>query len=290
MFDAFMAAAPAIAFVKDPDGRYLHANRQLLEQFGDRLGSDWFGRTDADIWPADIAALVHASDVVALAADAPIQVTQLMPIGDTQVPILVTKFPIHTLEGVQLGGIGLDITHERALAVVAARHAHQRALIADTLAHLPAQATSEATAQMICRQVVSLSGVVTAAIMRFAHDDRAWPMGFALANGGSPISRSHLVRRGEAAAGRSLGDLGIGDRIHRPRMHDRSWECRCDRHVGEPPFPPSFSNQRWPGVSPDVGREGAVRPFSRAPDPEETGTAARSPNRDRTAQPTAQRS
>src|SRR5450759_72920 len=158
MFDAFMAAAPAIAFVKDPDGRYLHANRQLLEQFGDRLGSDWFGRTDADIWPADIAALVHASDVVALAADAPIQVTQLMPIGDTQVPILVTKFPIHTPQGVLLGGIGLDITHERVLAVVAARHAHQRALIADTLAHLPVQATSEATAQMICRQVASRAG------------------------------------------------------------------------------------------------------------------------------------
>ena len=189
MFDAFMAASPAIAFVKDPDGRYLHANRQLLEQFGDRLGSDWFGRTDADIWPADIAALVHASDVVALAADAPIQVTQLMPIGDTQVPILVTKFPIHTPQGVLLGGIGLDITHERVLAVVAARHAHQRALIADTLAHLPVQATSEATAQMICRQVASLPGVVSATIIRFAHDDRVWPMGFGLANGGSPALR-----------------------------------------------------------------------------------------------------
>jgi PAS domain-containing protein len=54
-----MAATPALAFVKDADGRYLYANRQLLEQFGDRLGSDWFGKTDADIWPADIAAFVH---------------------------------------------------------------------------------------------------------------------------------------------------------------------------------------------------------------------------------------
>jgi len=39
-------------------------------------------------------------------------------------------------------------------------------------------------------------------------------------------------------------------------MHGRSRVCRCDRHVGEPPFPPSFSDQRRWGVSPDVGREG----------------------------------
>ena len=129
------------------------------------------------------------SDVAALAADAPVQTTQLLPIGDTHVPFLVTKFPIHTDEGVHLGGLGLDISHERALAAVAARHAHQRALIADTLAHLPAQATSEATAQMICRQVASLAGVVSASILRFAGADRAWPMGLALAGGGSPRLR-----------------------------------------------------------------------------------------------------
>jgi EAL domain-containing protein (putative c-di-GMP-specific phosphodiesterase class I) len=239
VFDDFMAATPAVAFVKDPAGRYRYVNRQFLEQFGDRLGSDWFGKTDADIWPADIAALGRASDAAALAADAPVQAVELLPIGDTHVPFLVTKFPIHTLEGVQLGGIGLDITRERALAAVAARHAHQRALIADTLAHLPAQATSEATAQMICRQVVGLSGIVSAAIMRFAHDDRGWPLGFGLADGGSPELRPlpyqrsrHLRKRAAEGAwietwvarpwhpyNKTLNELGVRVHAYAPIHH-----------------------------------------------------------------------
>lgn len=215
VFDQFMAAMPAVAFVKDSAGRYLYVNRQFLEQFGDRMGSAWFGRTDADLWPPDIAAVIRANDAEAMAADAPVQTVELLPIGDTHVPFLVTKFPIHTLEGVQLGGIGLDITHERALAVVAARHAHQRALIAETLAHLPAQATSEVTAQMICRQVVSLSGVVSAAIVRFAHDDRGWPMGFGLANGGSPELRPLPYQRSRHLRARAAQGAWIEAWVHR---------------------------------------------------------------------------
>jgi EAL domain-containing protein (putative c-di-GMP-specific phosphodiesterase class I)/PAS domain-containing protein len=216
VLDGFMAAMPAIAFVNDSAGRYLYVNRQLLERFGDYFGSDWFGKTHADIWPADIAALFHASDAAALAADAPIQTTELMPIGETHVPFLVTKFPIHTLQGVQLGGIGIDITHERALATVAARDACERALIADTLKKLPASATSEATAQMICRQVASLSGVVSAAIMRFAHDDRGLPMGMALANGGSPELRPIPYQRSRYLHERAAQGAWIEAWVHRP--------------------------------------------------------------------------
>ncbi len=215
-FDGFMAAMPAVAFVKDSGGRYLYVNRRFLDQFGDRLGSDWFGKTDTEIWPAEVAAFVRANDAAALAADAPVQTTEIMPIGEMHVPFLVTKFPIHTLEGVQLGGIALDITHERALATVAARNARERALIADTLAHLPAQATSEATAQMICRQVVGLSGVVTASIMRFAHDDRAWPMGMALANGGSPELRPIPYQRSRHLRERAAQGAWIEAWVHRP--------------------------------------------------------------------------
>src|SRR5450759_1819632 len=216
VFDAFMAATPMFTLVKDSAGRYLYANRQLLEQFGDHMGSDWFGKTDTDIWPADIAALSRASDAAALATDAPVQTTQLLPIGDTHVPFLVTKFPIHTLQGVHLGGIGLDISQDRALALVAVRHADQRALIADTLAHLPALATSEATAQMICRQVASLPGIVAAVIMRFAHNDRAWPMGLALTSGGSPELRRIPHRRSQYLHERAAQGAWIEDWVRRP--------------------------------------------------------------------------
>jgi hypothetical protein len=40
-------------------------------------------------------------------------------------------------------------------------------------------------------------------------------------------------------------------------MHGRSLKCCADRHIGNLSFPPSLlPNQRWRGVSPDVGREG----------------------------------
>jgi EAL domain-containing protein (putative c-di-GMP-specific phosphodiesterase class I) len=211
-----MAAAPAVAFVKDSDGRYVYANRQLLEQYGDRLGSDWFGKTDTEIWPVDLAAPLRANDAAVLAADAPVTTVELMPTSEAQVAFLVTKFPIHTPQGELLGAIGLDITDERALAAVAVRHAHQRALIADTLARLPVQATSEATAQMICRQVVSLSGVVSAAIIRFAHDDRAWPMSLALANGRSPEVRPLPYERSRHLRERAAQGAWIEPRVQRP--------------------------------------------------------------------------
>jgi EAL domain-containing protein (putative c-di-GMP-specific phosphodiesterase class I)/PAS domain-containing protein len=239
IFDHFMAATPAVAFLKDSDGRYRYANRQFLEQYGDRRGSDWLGKTDAEIWPADIAVSIRANDAAALAADAPVQTTQLMQVGDAQIPFLVTKFPIHTTQGMLLGGIGQDITPERALAVLAARHAHQRALIADTLANLLPQATSEATAQMICHQVVSLPGIVASVLMRFAPDDRAWPMGVAHANGASAVLRpvpyqhsQHLreraaegpwieawVRRPWHPYDKMLRELGMRAQVYAPVHH-----------------------------------------------------------------------
>ncbi len=158
--------------------------------------------------------------MAALAADAPVQTTLLLPIGDTQVPFLVTKFPIHTEEGLHLGGLGLDITNERALAAEAVRHAHQRALIAETLAHLPAQATSEATAQLICRQVVSLPGVVSASIIRFAGADRAWHMGLALADGGSPRLRPLSHHRSRYLHGRAAQGAWIETWAQRPSHPD----------------------------------------------------------------------
>ncbi len=109
-----------------------------------------------------------------------------------------------------------DVTHERALEADAARHVRERALIADTLARLPAQSTPEITAQMICRQIVSLSGVVDATIMRFAHDDRAWPMGFALANGESPELRPLPFRRSRHLRERAAQGAWIEAWVQRP--------------------------------------------------------------------------
>ena len=67
--------------------------------------------------------------------------------------------------------------------------ARQRALIAKTLRDLRPGDTPEITAQAICRQVLSLSGVTVAQIFTFEPDGRANPIGFTVASQPDPPLR-----------------------------------------------------------------------------------------------------
>jgi PAS domain S-box-containing protein len=115
-FAALVNKAPVAAFIKDPEGRYVYANPYLLATVWERLGSDWFGKTDADIWP-DVAALVRENDEATLRAAAWQLFTQPMPFGDEPHMFLVMKFPFASADGrVHLGGIGLDQTEQLRIA------------------------------------------------------------------------------------------------------------------------------------------------------------------------------
>jgi EAL domain-containing protein (putative c-di-GMP-specific phosphodiesterase class I)/DNA-binding response OmpR family regulator len=70
-----------------------------------------------------------------------------------------------------------------------ARLARQRALIANTLRSLRPGDTPEATAQAICRQVLSLTGTAAAQLLLFELDGRAGAIGFAVAGQPDPPLR-----------------------------------------------------------------------------------------------------
>ena len=77
-------------------------------------------------------------------------------------------------------------------SLVEQRSAHlarQRALIAQTLRSLRPGDTPEATAQAICRQVLSLSGTAAAQLLLFELDGRAGAIGFAVAGQPDPPLR-----------------------------------------------------------------------------------------------------
>jgi EAL domain-containing protein (putative c-di-GMP-specific phosphodiesterase class I)/DNA-binding response OmpR family regulator len=77
-------------------------------------------------------------------------------------------------------------------SVVEQRSAHlarQRALIANTLRSLRPGDTPEATAQAICRQVLSLNGTAAAQLLLFELDGRAGAIGFAVAGQPDPPLR-----------------------------------------------------------------------------------------------------
>jgi len=138
-FVALVGEAPITAFVKDPDGRYVYVNPYLLATLGDRLGRDWHGKTDADIWPPDVAAMVRANDEAMLRSGTLQLFTQAMPIDEGEPhTFLVMKFPLEADDGrVYIGGIGVDhtahlrIATERDRLATAVEQASEAVVIAD---------------------------------------------------------------------------------------------------------------------------------------------------------------
>ena len=90
-----------------------------------------------------------------------------------------------------------DVTQERALEERATQLARERALISDTIRDLHAGDTPEVTAQAICRQVVSFTGVMAAHFYLFERDGQAESIGFVVE--GQPDSP--LIRLSEQRSG-----------------------------------------------------------------------------------------
>jgi len=112
-FRDLMEAAPVAAFVKDADGRYVYANTYLLAIFGGRMGSDWYGKTDIEIWPPEVAVLVRTNDEAVLREGGLQIFTQEMPLPGRSHTVVVMKFPMPTADGrIGLGGVGVDVTQQ----------------------------------------------------------------------------------------------------------------------------------------------------------------------------------
>jgi PAS domain S-box-containing protein/putative nucleotidyltransferase with HDIG domain len=115
-FRAFMEHSPAVAFMKDPEGRYIYVNG-ACERMTDRKIGEWLGKTDFEVFPADIATRHHESDLSVLATQSPVQLVSTVPApGGDQTHWAVFKFPVPDLpdRGI-IGGMAVDIT-ERLVA------------------------------------------------------------------------------------------------------------------------------------------------------------------------------
>jgi PAS domain S-box-containing protein len=115
-FRAFMEHSPAVAFMKDADGRYVYING-ACERFAQIRMKEWLGKTDFEVFPADIAARHHESDLSVLATNAPVQLISTVPAaGGDKTHWAVFKFPVPDVpdRGI-IGGMAVDIT-ERLLA------------------------------------------------------------------------------------------------------------------------------------------------------------------------------
>jgi PAS domain S-box-containing protein len=113
-FRLFMDHSPTVAWIKDADGRHVYVSKTCEERFGIRL-RDWYGRTDADLWPAATAEMFRKNDLEVLARDQVVQVVEETVGADgSRRHWLNVKFPMRDTAGHRfVAGVGIDITERR---------------------------------------------------------------------------------------------------------------------------------------------------------------------------------
>jgi PAS domain S-box-containing protein len=126
-FADLMATAPVAAFAKDAGGHYVYANPYLLATMGANMGRDWYGKTDADMWPPEASAVIRAHDMAALKGGGTQVFSNLIKAGDGPHTVLLIEFALPVGDqGAQIGGFAVDITasamaqeeHDRLVAAL----------------------------------------------------------------------------------------------------------------------------------------------------------------------------
>jgi PAS domain S-box-containing protein len=116
-FARFMQHLPGLAWIKDGDGRYLYANEAAETAFG-VSGDKLYGKTDAEVFPPEIAAAFTKNDRKALASESGVQIIETLR-TKTGGPVesLVTKFSISgdTDQKPMIGGMAIDVTEQRQI-------------------------------------------------------------------------------------------------------------------------------------------------------------------------------
>jgi PAS domain S-box-containing protein len=106
-----MDNSPAIIFMKDVDGRYTFVNHRF-EQLFHVQREHAVGKSDADIFPKEIAEALRANDLEVLQTGAPLEREEVVPQDDGQHTYISIKFPLYSSQGIPnvVCGISTDIT------------------------------------------------------------------------------------------------------------------------------------------------------------------------------------
>ena len=116
LFAEFMNNLPAVAWIKDVQGRYVYLNDAFKESFNARL-EDWRGKTDRELLPGPVADQFQANDAKVIATKRSILTIETAPYGGELHESVVSKFPIVDEEGklALVGGVAVDTTERKQI-------------------------------------------------------------------------------------------------------------------------------------------------------------------------------
>ena len=111
LLDAILTSSADVIFVKDLEGRYVLANRACAEGLGLTV-KQLLGRTDGELLPPTVAAVLAAEDHRVLAGESFVNLEQRLALPGGEGTYLVTKAPLRDTEGTIIGlyGIARDIS------------------------------------------------------------------------------------------------------------------------------------------------------------------------------------
>ena len=115
-FQTFMDHSPAVAWMKDEQGRHVYLSEPYLQQIGIPC-QDWYLKTDFDLWPDAIAKRFQKIDQEILDSGSSMsfedQENFTLP-GQRMRTWLVTKFPLCDASGDRyVGGLAIDISEQK---------------------------------------------------------------------------------------------------------------------------------------------------------------------------------
>jgi PAS domain S-box-containing protein len=110
LFDSFMTHLPALAFIKDREGRYVYTNPFFSMQFDEPQGHR-LGKTDLDLWPEEVGRALMANDRRVLNERRIFNFVETTRHNGEMQYWQVSKFPLYRKgEPTYLGGVAIDIS------------------------------------------------------------------------------------------------------------------------------------------------------------------------------------
>ena len=169
--------SPAMIFLKDTKGRYLHFNRRLAEIFHLSL-EESVGKTESELFPSAQAAVCRANDRKMLKAGVPMDFEEVTIQDDGPHISLVTKFPLRDADGkiYAIGGIVTDITERKRTEARIAQLNRVQTILADIERTIVRTPDRQQLLDEVCRIAVQKGGFKLAWLGLAAADGTVQPV------------------------------------------------------------------------------------------------------------------